>query len=241
MSFDTSTSSSAIRWMPIAITSRSSARAISSSSTTRPRGSKITSTSTPPPPALNTHAPRARPAFMPPPPRLEQPCLRRSLGLHARVLERLKRALGVLGLHDEVEVVARLGPAARPDREASGEQGRDVRLAERGHGLLQAGLYVVERVLRHAMHLPVRSISIHARWVPCVTMPVEANGRPGPATGGVSIKLAAAADIHCNQDNREQIAAAFAEVDGTVDLILLAGDLTTHGEPEQAQVLADAC
>ena len=28
---------------------------------------------------------------------------------------------------------------------------------------------------------------------------------------------------------------------GRVDLILLAGDLTTHGEPEQALVLADAC
>jgi uncharacterized protein len=72
-------------------------------------------------------------------------------------------------------------------------------------------------------------------------MPVEANGRPGPAGAGVSIKLAAAGDIHCNEENREQTAAAFAEIDGAVDLILLAGDLTTHGEPDQARVLAEAC
>ena len=28
---------------------------------------------------------------------------------------------------------------------------------------------------------------------------------------------------------------------GKADLVLFAGDLTTHGEPEQAAVLADAC
>src|SRR3954464_8169554 len=72
-------------------------------------------------------------------------------------------------------------------------------------------------------------------------MPVEANGRPGPPPNGASIKVAAAGDMHCSEANREQTQKAFAEVDGSVDLILLAGDLTTHGEPEQAQVLADAC
>jgi Icc-related predicted phosphoesterase len=72
-------------------------------------------------------------------------------------------------------------------------------------------------------------------------MPVEANGRPGPPAGGASIKVAAAGDIHCGDAGREQTRAAFAEIDGTVDLILLAGDLTTHGEPGQAAVLADAC
>ncbi|HEV7847471.1 MAG TPA: metallophosphoesterase, partial [Thermoleophilaceae bacterium] len=72
-------------------------------------------------------------------------------------------------------------------------------------------------------------------------MPVEANGRPGPPSNGASIKVAAAGDMHCSESNREQTEQAFAEIDGTVDLILLAGDLTTHGEPEQAKVLADAC
>ena len=56
-----------------------------------------------------------------------------------------------------------------------------------------------------------------------------------------SVRIAAAGDIHCRPAIRREIADAFAEVDGHVDLILLAGDLTTHGEPEQAAVLADAC
>ena len=38
----------------------------------------------------------------------------------------------------------------------------------------------------------------------------------------------------------ERWAAAFAGLRGRVDLILLAGDLTTHGEPAQAAMLAPA-
>lgn len=37
------------------------------------------------------------------------------------------------------------------------------------------------------------------------------------------------------------VAAAFDEAERDADLILLAGDLTTHGEPEQAALLADIC
>ena len=52
------------------------------------------------------------------------------------------------------------------------------------------------------------------------------------------IRIAAAGDIHCSPESRERAEKAFAGVDD-VDLILLAGDLTTHGEPEQAVVLVD--
>ena len=55
------------------------------------------------------------------------------------------------------------------------------------------------------------------------------------------IRIAAAGDIHCSEANRAHIARAFAEVADEVDLILLAGDLTTYGDPAQARVLADAC
>ena len=53
--------------------------------------------------------------------------------------------------------------------------------------------------------------------------------------------IAAAGDIHYGEraDDRERAAAAFGALEGRVDLILLAGDLTTHGEPEQAQIVAD--
>jgi Icc-related predicted phosphoesterase len=56
-----------------------------------------------------------------------------------------------------------------------------------------------------------------------------------------TIRVAAAGDIHCGEPLRERITHAFAELEGAVDAVLLAGDLTTHGEPEQAAVLADAC
>jgi Icc-related predicted phosphoesterase len=54
------------------------------------------------------------------------------------------------------------------------------------------------------------------------------------------IRIAAAGDIHSTETSRKRIEEAFASLDGTVDLVLLAGDLTTHGEPGQAAVLADA-
>jgi Icc-related predicted phosphoesterase len=59
--------------------------------------------------------------------------------------------------------------------------------------------------------------------------------------GRAPIRVAAAADVHCKPSQREAVAAAFAAAAGSGHAILLAGDLTTHGEPEQAQVLADAC
>jgi Icc-related predicted phosphoesterase len=55
------------------------------------------------------------------------------------------------------------------------------------------------------------------------------------------IRVAAAGDIPSRPENRDELAAAFALVDAEADLILLAGDLTTLGEPEQAAALADVC
>ena len=56
-----------------------------------------------------------------------------------------------------------------------------------------------------------------------------------------TVRIAAAGDIHCSEPLREHIEQAFAAIAEQADLVLLAGDLTTHGEPEQAAVLADAC
>ena len=53
------------------------------------------------------------------------------------------------------------------------------------------------------------------------------------------IRVAAAADIHCSEETRSEVADAFAKVETDADVILLAGDLTTLGLPEQAQVLSD--
>jgi Icc-related predicted phosphoesterase len=73
-------------------------------------------------------------------------------------------------------------------------------------------------------------------------MPVSSDGRP--VTGAherAAVRIAAAGDIHVGEGkDLRKVAAAFADVAGRVDLILLAGDLTTHGEPEQGACLADA-
>jgi Icc-related predicted phosphoesterase len=55
------------------------------------------------------------------------------------------------------------------------------------------------------------------------------------------LRIAAAGDLHCSEQRREEARRAFAGLNGAADLVLLAGDLTTHGEPGQARVLADAC
>jgi Icc-related predicted phosphoesterase len=54
------------------------------------------------------------------------------------------------------------------------------------------------------------------------------------------VRIAAAGDVHASEATRERIEAAFQAVQHDADLLLLAGDLTTLGEPEQARVLADA-
>ena len=55
------------------------------------------------------------------------------------------------------------------------------------------------------------------------------------------MRIAAAGDLHCRPTHRDEVERAFAAIAPEVDAILLAGDLTTHGEPEQAEVLAGAC
>jgi Icc-related predicted phosphoesterase len=55
------------------------------------------------------------------------------------------------------------------------------------------------------------------------------------------IRVAAAGDVHCDEVNRDDLARAFARVEGAVHAILLAGDLTTYGELEQAELLAEIC
>jgi Icc-related predicted phosphoesterase len=56
-----------------------------------------------------------------------------------------------------------------------------------------------------------------------------------------TLRVAAAGDIHSSEPLRERITREFEALEGNVDVVLLAGDLTTHGEPDQAAVLADAC
>ena len=53
--------------------------------------------------------------------------------------------------------------------------------------------------------------------------------------------MAAVGDLHASEDHRDRLALSLAEAARDVDVILLAGDLTTHGLPDEASVLADGC
>jgi Icc-related predicted phosphoesterase len=54
------------------------------------------------------------------------------------------------------------------------------------------------------------------------------------------IRVAAAGDIHAGGPGDERFAAVFADAARDADVILLAGDLTLHGEPDEAAALVEA-
>ncbi|HWM63181.1 MAG TPA: metallophosphoesterase [Solirubrobacterales bacterium] len=61
-----------------------------------------------------------------------------------------------------------------------------------------------------------------------------------PDGGLRKLRVAAAGDIHCRKANRDRVVDAFARLDGEADLVLLAGDLTSHGMVEEAEVVCAA-
>ena len=56
-----------------------------------------------------------------------------------------------------------------------------------------------------------------------------------------TIRVAAAGDIHAGSDQHDRIREAFEQIAESADLVLLAGDLTQHGQVDEAEVVADAC
>ncbi len=73
------------------------------------------------------------------------------------------------------------------------------------------------------------------------TMAIHTSTRPAGDEPECRIRIAAAGDVHYGRDgDRGRASEAFAALAGRADLVLLAGDLTTHGEPEQAAILGDA-
>jgi Icc-related predicted phosphoesterase len=56
-----------------------------------------------------------------------------------------------------------------------------------------------------------------------------------------TIRVAAAGDIHAGSNDGDRVRDAFRRVEEQADLVLLAGDLTRHGQVDEIQVVADAC
>jgi Icc-related predicted phosphoesterase len=59
----------------------------------------------------------------------------------------------------------------------------------------------------------------------------------GPHMAGV-VRIAAVGDIHCTKTAQGSLQALFARMAEAADMMLLAGDLTDYGLPEEARVLA---
>jgi Icc-related predicted phosphoesterase len=56
-----------------------------------------------------------------------------------------------------------------------------------------------------------------------------------------SVRIATAGDLHADERIAARIDEAFEHVAEAADLVLLAGDLTAHGEPAEAELVAAAC
>jgi Icc-related predicted phosphoesterase len=54
------------------------------------------------------------------------------------------------------------------------------------------------------------------------------------------IRIAAAGDLHADQRTRSRVEDSFGHVADAADVVLLAGDLTAHGEPDEMEVVASA-
>jgi hypothetical protein len=72
--------------------------------------------------------------------------------------------------------------------------------------------------------------------------PLETGMSTDMRTGAdpATLRVAAAGDVHADPSRRADLEAAFSSLRGQADLVLLAGDLTTYGQPDEAQIVADA-
>jgi Icc-related predicted phosphoesterase len=59
--------------------------------------------------------------------------------------------------------------------------------------------------------------------------------------GRPPLRVAATADVHCDAECAEEVGAALEDAARNADVLILAGDLTTHGRPEEAEMLGEVC
>jgi len=69
---------------------------------------------------------------------------------------------------------------------------------------------------------------------------VKVQGRSVDASAatGRQLRIAAVADLHCARTSRGKLSALFARMAEEADVLLLGGDLTDFGLPEEAKILA---
>jgi Icc-related predicted phosphoesterase len=66
------------------------------------------------------------------------------------------------------------------------------------------------------------------------------NGNPVPMknTDGNVVRVAAVGDVHCSEATAPALKSLFEQIARAADVLLLCGDLTDHGLPEEAKLLA---
>lgn len=52
------------------------------------------------------------------------------------------------------------------------------------------------------------------------------------------VRIAAVGDLHCTRNSHGAFQGLFAQIASAADILLLAGDLTAYGQPEEARILA---
>jgi Icc-related predicted phosphoesterase len=62
--------------------------------------------------------------------------------------------------------------------------------------------------------------------------------RQPSSSGARAVRVGALADLHCTKTSQGQFQPLFAQLGGLLDVLLLGGDLTDYGLPEEAHVLA---
>jgi Icc-related predicted phosphoesterase len=81
-----------------------------------------------------------------------------------------------------------------------------------------------------------------AQGGPTAPTPEPQAGAPpalGPQDGGRPVRIAAVADLHFDGSARGALAHVFAEANRKCQVLVLAGDLTTHGRPDQMRLLIE--
>ena len=69
----------------------------------------------------------------------------------------------------------------------------------------------------------------------------DRRGAEAPVTGeGGTLRIAAVADIHCTKTTEGTLQAVFEAAGARADVLLLCGDLTDYGLPEEAKIVATA-
>src|SRR5258708_39455590 len=59
------------------------------------------------------------------------------------------------------------------------------------------------------------------------------------STDAKPLRIAATADLHCTKTGKGHLQPLFAEASHAADVLLLCGDLTDYGLPEEAHLLAE--